>query len=58
MLGSVLAALLLVFLPEALRFVGLPSFYSVQLKQMIYGALIVLIVIYRPQGIMGKVQRF
>ena len=58
MLGSVLAALILVFLPEALRFVGLPSFYSTQLKQMIYGALIVLIVIYRPQGIMGKVQRF
>ena len=57
LLGSVLAALILVVLPEALRFLGLPSFYAVQLRQMIYGALIVLIVIYRPQGIMGRVQK-
>jgi branched-chain amino acid transport system permease protein len=52
--GSVLAALLLVFVPEALRFLGLPGFYAVQLRQMIYGALIVVILIYRPQGILGK----
>jgi len=54
LLGSVLAAMILVFLPEALRFLGLPSFYAAQLRQMIYGALVVLIVIYRPHGILGK----
>lgn len=54
LLGSVLAAIILVFLPEALRFLGLPSFYAAQLRQMIYGALVVLIVIYRPHGILGK----
>ncbi len=51
--GSVLAALILVCLPEALRFLGLPSFYAAQLRQMIYGALVVVIVIYRPHGILG-----
>ena len=54
LLGSVLAAIILVVLPEALRFLGLPSFYAAQLRQMIYGALVVLIVIYRPHGILGK----
>ncbi len=54
LLGSVLAATILVFLPEVLRFLGLPSFYAAQLRQMIYGALVVLIVIYRPHGILGK----
>lgn len=54
LLGSVLAAVILVFLPEVLRFVGLPSFYGAQIRMMIYGALVVVIVIYRPHGILGK----
>lgn len=44
--GSVIGALLLTFLPEILR-----SFYEWRL--VVYGAAVILIMITRPQGIMG-----
>jgi branched-chain amino acid transport system permease protein len=41
-------------LPELLRFVGLPSSVAAPLRQMIYGLLLVLLMLWRPQGILGK----
>jgi len=52
--GAVVGALLLVVLPEALRFVGLPSSVAAPLRQMLYGLLLVLLMLWRPQGILGK----
>ena len=53
-LGSVVGALILISLPEVLRFVGLPYETAAQLQQMIYGALLLLMMIFKPQGLFGK----
>lgn len=55
--GSVVGAVILVVFPELLRFIGLPSSIAAPMRQMIYGLLLVLLMIKRPQGIMG-VYRF
>ena len=52
--GSFVGAAVLVILPEMLRFVGMPSSIAAPLRQMIYGLLLVVLMLKRPQGIMGK----
>jgi len=52
--GSVLGAAILVILPEALRFLGLPSAIAANMRQLIYGALIVFVINWRPEGLLGK----
>jgi len=52
--GSILGAVILVILPEALRFIGLPSSVAANLRQIFYGALLVLFMIYRPRGFLGE----
>ncbi|MDH4163614.1 MAG: branched-chain amino acid ABC transporter permease [Nitrospirota bacterium] len=51
--GSFVGALTLVILPEMLRFLGMPSSVAAPLRQMIYGGLLVLLMLKRPQGIIG-----
>jgi branched-chain amino acid transport system permease protein len=51
--GSIAGAIILVVLPELLRFVGMPSSIAAPMRQMIYGLLLVVLMIKRPQGIMG-----
>jgi branched-chain amino acid transport system permease protein len=51
--GSIVGAVILVFVPEFLRFLGMPSSIAAPLRQMIYGFLLVILMIKRPQGIMG-----
>jgi branched-chain amino acid transport system permease protein len=52
--GSFIGAAVLVILPELLRFVGMPSSIAAPLRQMIYGLLLVVLMLKRPQGILGK----
>jgi len=52
--GSVIGALFLILLPELLRFVGFPSDVAAQMRQLVYGLLLVLLMLYRPQGLMGE----
>jgi len=52
--GAVLGALFLVLLPEALRFVGFPENVAAQMRQVVYGLILVLLMMYRPQGLMGE----
>src|SRR4030042_2434510 len=52
--GSILGAAILVILPEALRFLGLPSAVAANMRQMIFGVLIVFIINWRPEGLLGK----
>lgn len=52
--GSVAGALVLVIFPEMLRFLGLPSSIAAPLRQMIYGLLLVVLMIFRPKGLIGK----
>ena len=52
--GSVVGAALLVIVPEALRFLGVPSAIAANLRQILYGALLVVCMMFRPQGILGE----
>lgn len=52
--GSVVGAAVLVIFPELLRFIGMPSSVAAPLRQMIYGLLLVVLMILRPQGLIGK----
>jgi branched-chain amino acid transport system permease protein len=52
--GPVLGAVALVLLPEALRFSGLPHAIAASLNQAIFGSALVWIVMFRPQGLLGK----
>jgi branched-chain amino acid transport system permease protein len=54
MKGAFIGALVLVIFPEMLRFLGLPSSVAAPLRQMIYGLLLIILMIKRPQGIIGK----
>ncbi|MES2134785.1 MAG: branched-chain amino acid ABC transporter permease [Patescibacteria group bacterium] len=52
--GPVLGALILVLLPEALRFVGFSPDIAAQMRVLIYGLLLVIMMRYRPQGLVGE----
>lgn len=52
--GSVVGAVLLVSIPEALRFVGMSSSVAANVRQILYGALLVIMMMFRPQGIIGE----
>ena len=52
--GSVLGATILIILPELLRFVGIPTSVAAPIRQMLYGLLLVVVMLVRPQGILGK----
>jgi branched-chain amino acid transport system permease protein len=52
--GSIIGAVSLVLLPEALRFFGMPSSIAAPSRQMIYGFLLVILMLKRPQGILGQ----
>lgn len=52
--GSFIGASILVILPEFLRFLGMPSSVAAPLRQMIYGLLLAILMILRPQGLLGR----
>ena len=52
--GSFVGAAILVIFPELLRFLGMPSSIAAPLRQMIYGLLLIVLMLKRPQGILGK----
>lgn len=51
--GVMLGALILIILPEALRFVGFPPDVAAQMRQATYGLILILLMLYRPQGLFG-----
>jgi len=52
--GPLAGALLLVLLPEALRFLQIPDSVAANLRQVVYGLLLILLMRFRPQGLMGE----
>jgi len=52
--GSFVGAAILVIFPELLRFLGMPSSVAAPLRQMIYGLLLIVLMLKRPQGVLGK----
>lgn len=51
--GPVIGAIVLVTLPEALRFLGLPSSVAANVRQVFYGSLLVVMMMRRPRGLVG-----
>lgn len=52
--GSIVGAIVLVMLPELLRFIGLPHSVAANIRQMLYGGLLVVFMMWRPQGFIGE----
>ncbi len=52
--ASLLGAALMVLLPEAMRFLGFPTSIAGQMRQVVYGLILVLLMLFRPQGLLGK----
>jgi branched-chain amino acid transport system permease protein len=52
--GSVLAAALLVLLPELLKFMSIPEWIAPQMRQLLYGLLVVLVTRFRREGLVGE----
>ena len=52
--GAVLGACILVVAVEALRFVGFPADVAAQMRQVAYGLILIALMLYRPQGILGQ----
>jgi ABC-type branched-subunit amino acid transport system ATPase component len=57
LVGSVLGAAFLVVLPEALAFVDLPEGTAGQLRLLIYGCVLVLFLVFRPEGLLREPRR-
>jgi len=52
--GAVVGTIFLIILPEALRFVGMPPGIAAQMRQVIYGLILIGLMLYRPQGLIGE----
>jgi branched-chain amino acid transport system permease protein len=52
--GALIGAAIIVILPEVLRFVGFPSDIAAHMRQLTYGLLLVILMIYKPSGIVGE----
>ena len=51
--GALFGAVILTVLPELLRFVGFPTEIAAQMRQLVYGLVLIFLMLYRPQGMLG-----
>jgi branched-chain amino acid transport system permease protein len=54
--GSLVGTVVLTVVPEALRFVGIPSQTAPHVRIMLYGLILILLMLYRRQGLIGEHQ--
>jgi branched-chain amino acid transport system permease protein len=52
--GPLIGALIFVALPELLRFIGVPAAAAANIRQMVFGGLLVIVLMIRPRGIVGS----
>ena len=52
--GALLGSVVIIGLPEALRFVGMPSSIAANFRQILFGAALVACMLWRPQGFLGE----
>jgi branched-chain amino acid transport system permease protein len=52
--GAVVGAVVLIILPEALRYVGFTPDTAAQMRLLVYGLALILLMLYRPQGLLGE----
>ena len=53
--GSVVSAFIIVMIPEALRFLSLPSAILGPMRQIVYALILLCILLFRPRGLFGRV---
>lgn len=53
--GSILATIIIILIPEALRFLALPSTVLGPLRQILYAIILLLILYLKPKGIWGRI---
>jgi branched-chain amino acid transport system permease protein len=54
--GTILATIIIVLLPEPLRFIGFPSSIVGPARQIIYALLLLAILLFKPKGLDGKIE--
>ena len=52
--GPILGAAFMVLLPEALRFLRISDVVAANVRQVIYGLLLIILMRFRPQGLVGE----
>jgi len=52
--GSIVGPLVLLALPQLLTFVDIPTTTAAAVRQGIYGLLLILFMVFRPQGLVGE----
>lgn len=53
-MGPLIGVIIMILLPEILRFAGLPDEVSHNVREILYGLMIVILMYFRPQGIAGE----
>jgi branched-chain amino acid transport system permease protein len=54
--GPVLGAAIITTIPEILRFIGLPSSILGPARILIYALILILILLYWPKGLLGRIK--
>jgi len=54
--GAVMAAVVMTLLPEPMRFIGFPSSILGPARQILYAVILLLIMIFKPRGFMGRIE--
>jgi branched-chain amino acid transport system permease protein len=52
--GPIIGTMIMISLPEILRFVGLPDAVAANVREIIYGGMLAVLMYWRPQGIAGE----
>ncbi|MDE0243647.1 MAG: branched-chain amino acid ABC transporter permease [Candidatus Kaiserbacteria bacterium] len=52
--GSLIGALILILIPELLRFAGFPAEIAGQTRELVYGLMLLVLMLRRPQGLLGE----
>jgi branched-chain amino acid transport system permease protein len=54
LVGSILGPFLLLALPQVLTMIDIPTTFAAAMRQLIYGVLLILFMLFRPQGLAGE----
>lgn len=52
--GPIIGAMVMILLPEVLRFIGLPTAFAANLREIIYGLALIILMYARPKGLAGS----
>ncbi len=53
--GSIIGTAIILLIPEPLRFIGFPSALIGPMREILFALILLLILVYKPKGIFGKV---